>query len=124
MKNKLADRNTIFIRKLVVPALIGIFPEEQKSPQNLTIDLDMRVDFREAARDDDLRKTIDYAEVRRAVIDFIAESTFNLVETCADRLATFLLERFKLNSICLSITKRPFDITDAEGVGVVVERSA
>lgn len=124
MKSKLEARDRIFIKKLVVPALIGVLPSERESSQELLIDVDMSVDVREAANEDNLNKTIDYAQVRLSIIKFADESAFELIETLADRLASHLLNQFNIASIRLAITKRPFDITDAEGVGVLVEREA
>lgn len=120
MKNKLADK--VFIKQLAVPALIGALPEERKAPQNLFFDLEMSIDIRAAAKNDDLNQTIDYAAVRRALIEFVAQSSFDLLETLGDRLATSLYEQFNFSAIHLCITKQPFDITDAEGVGVIIER--
>jgi len=106
----------------MVPALIGILPEERKSPQNLLIDLEMSTDIRAAAKSDDLNKTIDYVAVRRLIIEFISQSFYNLLETLGDHLASHLHEHFDFDVIRLCITKQPFDIPDAEGVGVVIER--
>lgn len=120
MKSKLADR--VFIRGLLVPALIGVLPEERKAPQNLIIDLEIFVDLRAAAENDDLKKTIDYAAVRRLMIEFISQFSCDLLETLADRLTSHLRQHFNFNALRLSITKRPFDMPDVEGVGVAIER--
>ena len=120
MKDKLADK--IFIKQLVVPGLIGVLPQERKSPQNLFIDLELSTDIRAAAKNDDLKKTIDYAAVRRLIIEFIAQSSYELLETLAERLAAHLQANFDFSALRLCITKQPFDIPDAEGVGVIVER--
>ncbi|MCB1828392.1 MAG: dihydroneopterin aldolase, partial [Coxiellaceae bacterium] len=86
--------DTVFIKQLIVPTLIGVFPEERKAPQNLLIDLEMSTDVRPAAEDDDLTKTIDYAAVRESIMQFAADSSFELVETFAERLAQHLNQHF------------------------------
>jgi len=116
----LADK--VFIQQLAVPALIGVLPEERKTPQTLLIDLEMSVDIHAAAAKDDLSKTIDYAAVRSHIIDYISQSSYQLLETLADRLATHLKHQFDISALHLSITKKPFDIPDAEGVGVIIHR--
>lgn len=121
MKSKLVDK--VFIKRLVAPAMIGVLPEERKAPQNLLIDLEMSVDICLAAKGDDLTKTVDYAAVRRSIIEYISESPFELLETLADRLATHLHQAFDLSALRLCITKQPFDIPDAEGVGVIIKRN-
>ncbi len=120
MKNKLADK--VFIKQLVVPALIGKLPEERKTHQKLLIDLEVSVDARTAAKEDDLNKTVDYARVRRLIISYIAKTAYHLLETLADRLACYLHEQCHFDSIRLCITKRPFDMPDVMGVGVIIER--
>ncbi len=112
----------VFIHQLSVPVLIGVLPDERKAPQNILIDLDIETDVRSAAMLDDLQHTIDYAAVRRSIIEYVATTQFRLVETLAHQLADHLKQTFDLTCLRLTITKKPFDIPDAEGVGVVIER--
>ena len=55
----------IFIEELRVDAHVGIYPREQVAAQTIEINLTFGVPD-EAAQDDDIAKTIDYAEGHRA----------------------------------------------------------
>ena len=112
----------VFIRQLVVPTLIGVMPEERESAQNLLLDLEMQIDVAAAAEKDAVERTVDYSKVRFAVLNFAAKSDYQLIESFAEQLAAFLKFTFALPWVKLTITKQPFDIVDAEGVGVVIER--
>lgn len=120
MKNKSADK--IFIRGLSVPVIIGVFPNEREAPQTLLIDLEVVADFQQAAASDALQHTIDYAQIRRSILGYTEATKFTLIETLADRLAAHLKQAFHLSWLRLSISKKPFDITDADCVGVCIER--
>ncbi len=112
----------IFISKLSVPVLIGVLPEERKAPQALLFDLELEADVHEAAASDDLKSTIDYAAVCYGIINYVKETEFELIETLAENLANHLQKTFNVSHLRLTLTKTPFDIPDAEGVGVIVER--
>lgn len=121
MKNKRAD--SLFIRKLRVPALIGVCPQERGNLQTLLIDVDMTVEIAAAVATDDLSKTINYADVVKFILATVSDSSYRLIESLAAHVVTRLQQQFSLTTIRLSITKRPFDLPEIEeGVGVVIER--
>jgi len=117
----LAD--SLFIKKLKVPARIGVFPQERGNLQTLVIDVDMTVNLISAAEHDDLSKTINYADVVKYVIEVVSASSYRLIESLAVHLVSCLQQRFPITAIRLSIKKCPFDLPQVEeGVGVVIER--
>ena len=54
----------------------GVNPEEQVLGQRFEVDVDLRVDTRPAALQDDLRLTINYAQVYKAVKQIVEEERF------------------------------------------------
>ena len=56
----------------------GVNPEEQVLGQRFEVDVDLRVDTRPAALQDDLRLTINYAQVYKAVKQIVEEERFDL----------------------------------------------
>src|SRR5690606_41249947 len=79
-------------------------------------------DIRPAAADDDLTLALDYAAVSQRVLDYVSASSFELVETLADRLATLIMEEFSVPGLRLVITK-PGAVSEARrGVGGIIER--
>lgn len=112
----------LFIRNLKVLAWVGILPHEKIAAQTILLDIIFSVDTEHAAASDDLKHTIDYASVHESIIEFLNQHQFNLIETLADRCANFLVNRFGIQWLQLSVTKLAvFD--DVQGVaGVIVER--
>lgn len=112
----------VFIRGLEVQAVIGAYDWERTIRQRLVLDLEMDWDIRPAAADDDLTLALDYAAVSQRVLDYVSASSFELVETLADRLATLIMEEFSVPGLRLVISK-PGAVPEARrGVGVIIER--
>ena len=65
----------------------GVNPEEQVLGQRFEVDVDLRVDTRPAGLQDDLRLTINYAQVYKAVKQIVEEERFDLIETLAETIA-------------------------------------
>ena len=111
----------IFIEDMRVEAHVGIYPRERAAPQTLEISLTFGVPD-EAARDDDIAKTIDYAVVIERVRKELAERHFNLLETLGEYVIALMLDEFHAPWIKISIAK----VGIAKGVrrvGVQIERS-
>lgn len=112
----------VFIRGLEVDAVIGAYDWERDIRQRLVLDLDMAWDIRPAAQDDDLSKALDYATVSQRLLEYVGNSSFELVETLAERVAALVISEFGVPWLRLSITK-PGAVTQATGgVGVIIER--
>jgi dihydroneopterin aldolase len=111
----------IFIEEMRVDAHVGIYPRERAAPQSLEISLTFGVPD-EAARDDDIAKTIDYAEVIARIRQDLAEKHFNLLETLGEHVIALMLDEFRAPWVKISIAK----VGIAKGVrrvGVQIERS-
>lgn len=111
----------VFINKLEVSTVIGVYDWERTIQQCLLIDLKMAWDNQPAARDDDINKALDYAKVSATIASFAASNQFQLVETFAEQLAALLQQQFTIPWLRLTITK-PGAVPTAQGVGVEIER--
>ena len=112
----------VFIDGLEVDTVIGVYDWERGIRQCLILDLQLGWDIRPAAAGDDLAAALDYAAVSARVQAFAAESTFQLVETFAERLATLLMAEFGIRWLRLRITKPGAVPAARGGVGVEIER--
>lgn len=111
----------IFIEDLRIDAHVGVYPRERAAPQSLEISLTFGVPD-EAARDDDLAKTIDYAAVIDRIRQELAARHFNLLETLGEFVIGLMLDEFGAPWVKISIAK----VGIAKGVrrvGVQIERS-
>lgn len=96
----------IILRELPVRCVIGTLPVERTSPQTLFFDLELCGDFSRAGESDDLADAVDYTAVERCVRDFVAGSSFFLLERLAYATARTILARFPLlDRVTLAIRK-------------------
>lgn len=111
----------IYLNDLRIDTIIGIFDWERCVKQTISIDIEMAADIRRAAVSDTIEDTLDYKAVAKRLIDFVAASEFQLVETLAERTAQLLLEEFAIPWVRLRINKTGA-IRGARDVGVLIER--
>jgi len=113
----------IYLNDLKIETIIGIFDWERRVKQTISIDVEMATDIRHAAATDAIEDTLDYKAVAKRLIDFVANSEFQLVETLAERSAELLREEFAISWVKLRINKTGA-IRGARDVGVLIERGS
>ncbi len=74
----------------------GVLEEEKNSFQPFVVDIELELDLKKAAEEDDLSETVNYDEVAKLVVEVIKGPTLNLIEALADRIATRILHSFDL----------------------------
>jgi dihydroneopterin aldolase len=111
----------VFIEGLHIQTTIGFFQWEKEIKQTLVIDVAMAWDTAKAAKNDELAKTLDYAEISTAIEIFANENPVDLLETLAERMAAFLMSQFHIPWLQLTIGK-PGAVHNATTVGVEIER--
>jgi 2-amino-4-hydroxy-6-hydroxymethyldihydropteridine diphosphokinase/dihydroneopterin aldolase len=83
-----------------------VFAEEQRLGQKFLVSIDMELDLKGAADEDDLTKSIHYGEVAEQTAAFMKAHTFKLIETAAQKLAQELLaSRPLLKRVSVTIKK-------------------
>ncbi len=115
--------DTIFLRDLRIKTIVGIWEWERRMPQVVSIDLDMGTDIQRAARSDQINDTLDYKAVTRRVKALVAGSSFNLIETMAEQIATLIVDEFAVPWVRVAVHK-PWAIRGSRDVGVVIERGS
>lgn len=113
--------DTIFLRDLRVETIVGVWDWERKIRQTVSIDLEMAADIRRAAASDSLDDTLNYKLVAKRVQQFVAESSFQLVETLAENIAEVVLSDFDVPWVEVRVNK-PGAIRGARDVGVKIRR--
>jgi len=111
----------VFIKGLSIQTTIGFFQWEKEIKQTLVIDLAMGWDTAKAALNDELAKTLDYADISVAIERFANDNPVDLIETLAERLAGYLMTQYHIPWLKLSIGK-PGAVHNAQTVGVEIER--
>jgi dihydroneopterin aldolase len=95
----------ISIKGLRVFGRHGVEPAEREYGQDFLIDLECRLDLSEAARTDLIENTVDYAVLIEAVKRIVETETYFLLEALAKRLIDVILEKPRVESVSLAISK-------------------
>jgi dihydroneopterin aldolase len=95
----------IFLHDLRVETVIGIWEWERKIRQTVSIDLDMSADIKKAAGSDDVKDTLNYKRVAKRLQQFVGESSFQLVETLAEKIAEIVLDEFDVTWVRVRVNK-------------------
>ena len=115
------NMDKIFLQELKIETIIGIWEWERKIRQTVIIDLEMAADIAKAAATDDVADTLNYKLVAKRLQAFVGESSFQLVETLAERIAGIVREEFEVSWVKVTVHK-PGAIRGSRDVGVVIER--
>ncbi|KXB52310.1 dihydroneopterin aldolase [Corynebacterium sp. HMSC077D10] len=103
----------------------GVFDEEKRMGQPFIVDITCWLNFAEAAADDDLTKTINYAELAEVAAEVVEGPARDLIETVATDVANAAMRRFEeLYAVEVTIHKPKAPIPRTFGdVAVVARRS-
>jgi dihydroneopterin aldolase len=85
-EHKVGD-DRIHLRNMQFYGRHGVNPEEQVLGQRFEVDVELQLDTRPAALQDDLRLTINYAQVYKTVKRIVEDERFALIETLAETIA-------------------------------------
>lgn len=98
----------IGIRGLQCHGKHGVYQEEKVEEQPFSIDGSFYFDGARCLPSDRITDSINYSTLARFIQNFVKNSSFNLLETLADRLACNLWTTFpELDRIQITITKSP-----------------
>jgi dihydroneopterin aldolase len=111
----------IFLNELRVETIIGIWDWERKIRQTVVIDLEMSADIARAAATDSVDDTLNYKSVAKRIQSFVGESSFQLVETLAERIAGIVRDEFGVQWVKVRVNK-PGAIRGSKDVGILIER--
>ena len=111
----------IFLHELKVETIIGIWEWERKIRQTVVIDLEMSADIAKAAATDDVADTLNYKSVAKRIQSFVADSSFQLVETLAEKIAEIVREEFGVAWVRVTVHK-PGAVRGSRDVGIDIER--
>lgn len=84
----------------------GVFAEEKKLGQQLSVDVIVDYDIEHRVENDDLKTTINYASVFYDVKDFVENQQFDLIESLANQLLDLLQQKYPTaDDITINIRK-------------------
>jgi dihydroneopterin aldolase len=113
----------VFVRDMVLPASIGIYPHEHAARQRVRINVDLGVtDDPATSGVDALHRVVSYEQVAERVRAIVGAGHIRLVETLAERIAETCLVDDRVLSARIRVEK--LDIfPDAASAGIEIERT-
>lgn len=111
----------IHIRDLHLRCIIGIFPDERRERQDISIDVTLYTDLRAAGRSDRIEDTVDYKNIKKEIVDMVENSTYYLIEKLAQEVADVVLEHEGVARVLITVDK-PGALRFAQSVAVEITR--
>jgi len=113
----------IFIRELLLRCIIGIYPEEREKKQDVVINIELGcLSFLNAAEADHIDEAVNYKTITKDIIQLVEPSSYQLIETLAEKIAQRCLEDQRVLQAKVSIDK-PGALRFARSVAVEITRS-
>jgi 7,8-dihydroneopterin aldolase/epimerase/oxygenase len=102
-RSRLSDR--IVLTNMQFQGRHGYYDHELTTPQAFEVDVELHLDLQPAGLDDDLTKTVDYAEVYGATRQIVESTSFHLLEALAEAISHELLADFPIAEVGVRIRK-------------------
>lgn len=109
----------IIIEDLRVSTIIGVNPDEKINKQEVSIDIHIWSDLSEGIRSDSIENTVDYKIIKKEIISYVENSSFNLLETLAYKIGKVILQDNRIRKVKVKVNK-PGALTYAKNVAVEV----
>ena len=116
--------DTIRIRRLRVPCIIGTTELERARRQEVLIDVSLQLGLSAAGRSDRLEDTVDYSELAARLTAQASGSSFQLLEALAEALASTCLADPRVRRVEVQVEKpRAVPLARSAAVRIVRERA-
>ncbi|MEI8185196.1 MAG: dihydroneopterin aldolase [Chlorobiaceae bacterium] len=100
-------RSCVRLMNIVFYAHHGVLKEEHTVGAKYEVDAELSFDFRDAAQNDDITKTVDYGAVYRKIRAALTHKKYLLIEAVAYKIAHDLLQDFPvLDKVSIKVRKR------------------
>ncbi|SDK67986.1 dihydroneopterin aldolase [Natronincola ferrireducens] len=97
----------IILKNLGFYGYHGVLPEENRLGQKFFVDIELYVDLQAAGESDDVKDTVNYADVYNITKDIVENERFQLIEALAERIAATVLKDFPVVREILVTIRKP-----------------
>ncbi len=111
--------DTMYVSRLPLLSLVGVYLHEKENPQPLYLDLAITISLSDAAESDDLEDTLDYGALCHDIQAAAAREHCNLIE----KRLTDLLEIVLWDDQVVEVTGRLYKPGAVPGAEISVERT-
>ena len=98
----------IYLKNVEIFANHGVFKEEKTLGQKFILDIEIKVDLREAGKTGDLTKSIHYGELCHDIEKEFNKESYDLIETAAENVAKYILLNYPLSKSVKVKLKKPW----------------
>lgn len=112
----------IIIKDLRAHGVIGVYPHERQTPQDVLINITVYADTSRAAQSDHIADCVDYDALAKKVKAHAESAARFTVEALANDIAALCLQEHGVKKVRVRVEK-PGAVPEAASVGVEVERS-
>lgn len=112
----------LHIRGLVVRCIVGIYPEERREKQEVSIDVTLHADLRVACASDNIDDTVNYKTIKKEILALVENSSFFLIEHLAERIAEIAMKPDEILRVDVTVDK-PGALRFARSVAVEITRT-
>ncbi|MCA0401783.1 MAG: dihydroneopterin aldolase [Proteobacteria bacterium] len=99
-------RDHIILTRIGVFAYHGVYEEEGRLGQRFYISVDATLDLSEAGRNDDLEKSVSYADIAAIVQEIAVGQRFAIIEALAEAIAAELLRAYpRIEGVSITVEK-------------------
>lgn len=95
----------LFIKDAEFNCFLGDTGKEKTERQKVFLDIELKGDYSEAVRKDDLGEAVDYLEAHSTVKELVEGKRFILAEAMAGKVAELLLENFEVEEVMVRVKK-------------------
>lgn len=111
----------IHIRNLRCRCIVGVNPGERDRLQDVVLNISIETDLSGAGGSDRIEDTIDYKELKRAILDHVEGSSYYLIERMAESVADLCLRDARARRVRVIVDK-PGALRFADSVAVEIVR--
>jgi len=115
--------DSIRIRNLVIPTIIGIHAREREKPCDIVLNLTLYTETAKAAEADDIELTVDYEALCAKLVRYVQSSSFALIESLANAIANLLLDTGGILA-CRVVLDKPGALNSCKSVAVEIFRKS
>ena len=112
----------IFVKDLLVRGIIGVTARERSQPQDILVNVVMYTDIARAGASDDIKKSVNYRTVAKAIIAHISETQRRTVEALVTDIAKICLDMPGVQKVKARVEK-PGAVRFARSAGVEIVRA-
>ena len=98
--------DVLVLHDIVASCRLGVYEWEQRTPQDVWVDLELAIDAATAAASDDVADAVDYAALVKAVIEEAQRRPCRLLETLAERIAARVFKESGTRRVRVRVKKK------------------